>query len=775
MASLSFEVLWKDRGVANGLKGLGAGADQAHGKMSKFSTGAGKGLSKVGGLVKGFGIAGVAAFAAAGAAGVAMGAKVASGNEQAKISFTTMLGSAKKADGFLRDLQKFAAETPFEFPELQTAASSLISAGINADKVIPIMRTLGDVTSGMGTGSEGVQRATIALQQMAAAGRITGEDLNQLRDAGIPVYDLLASATGKSKEEVVKLAQAGKLGKKELGQMMEALENGKGLERFNGLMEKQSKSLAGTFSTLKDTVGQGLGEVMANALPMMKQGIGGISAMATSAFGWVDKNKGSISSLFSTAGATLSAFGRIASGVFSSFISSTGDGTSSFKSFASFISTNQESIVRGFVSAGKGALAFGRTMASASSAGLRGFAFLLDGVTTATSGILAAVGSMAAGSAAAFGWIPGIGPKLKGAVTAFNNFSKNAVDGSRKAADGARGLADGIDKKVIPSIDKGAAALDKFGNKEIVKARQRDQVAKFTQALLTIPKEKRAEIRAIAKTKGVGVAMKELKKVKDKEAKIKVSSNAKKAAAEANKESNKTKDRRRDIKFDTNAKKTKDLADRETNKAKNRQRRIDVDTNARKTSNTADRETGRTKNRTRNIDVNTNARSTASAAQRAINSVHGKTVTITTRRRTIITGKSTGGGETDRAFGGKIDSGSRTPRADDVPVMSSYGEWFIQKPAVDKYGDAAMAAVNAGTARILFDGASGRAYGGPVGRAYGGPVRGDLVMAGSARGGGTLVQNFYFEKYLGNKAELRSAIVEMSRHGQLDVVNRTSR
>ena len=39
------------------------------------------------------------------------------------------------------------------------------------------MTSLGNATSGMGTGSEGVQRATVALQQMAAAGRITGEDL----------------------------------------------------------------------------------------------------------------------------------------------------------------------------------------------------------------------------------------------------------------------------------------------------------------------------------------------------------------------------------------------------------------------------------------------------------------------------------------------------------------------------------------------------------------------------------------------------------------------
>jgi tape measure domain-containing protein len=222
-------------------------------------------------------LAGGALIAGVGAAGLKMGLSVAAGNEQAQISFTTMLGSAEKAGSFIKDLQAFAAATPFEFAGLQQSAASLISAGINADKVIPIMRTLGDVTSGMGTGAEGVQRATIALQQMNAAGKITGEDLNQLRDAGIPVYDLLAKATGKSKSEVVALAQAGKLGKTELDQMMKALESGAGLERFSGLMDKQSKSLTGLWSTFKDTLGQGLANVITPLIPMIKNGLGGAS------------------------------------------------------------------------------------------------------------------------------------------------------------------------------------------------------------------------------------------------------------------------------------------------------------------------------------------------------------------------------------------------------------------------------------------------------------------------------------------------------------------
>lgn len=218
---------------------------------------------------------------ALGAYGLKAGLQTASGMEQAKISFTTMLGSAQKADGFLQNLGKFAATTPFEFPELQTAASSLISAGVNADKVIPIMTSLGNATSGMGTGAEGVKRATVALQQMNAAGKITGEDLNQLRDAGIPVYDLLAAATGKSKEEVAGLAAAGKLGRKELDQLMGALESGKGLERFAGLMDAQSRSLSGLASTFKDTLNQGLATAVQPLIPLLKDGLGKATEFAT--------------------------------------------------------------------------------------------------------------------------------------------------------------------------------------------------------------------------------------------------------------------------------------------------------------------------------------------------------------------------------------------------------------------------------------------------------------------------------------------------------------
>ncbi len=241
--------------------------DQGQSRFSKFG-------AFLGTAAKAAAAAGAGAVVAAGTVGLSTAAQM----EQAEIGFTTMLGSGAKAEAFLGGLSAFAAKTPFAFPELQTAASSLISAGVNANKVIPIMTSLGNATSGMGTGSEGVKRATVALQQMNAAGKITGEDLNQLRDAGIPVYDLLAAATGKSKEAVAELAQKGKLGRTELTQLMTALESGKGLEKFTGLMEAQSASLTGQWSTLKDTFSMGMAEAIQPLIPLIKDGMGGATA-----------------------------------------------------------------------------------------------------------------------------------------------------------------------------------------------------------------------------------------------------------------------------------------------------------------------------------------------------------------------------------------------------------------------------------------------------------------------------------------------------------------
>jgi tape measure domain-containing protein len=280
----------------------GSLASQGRAAGESYSGGFSSGIGKIGAIISG-------AFAVSKLGDVAkFGLEVAAQNEQAQISFTTLLKSGSKAKTFIGDLQQFAAKTPFDFPGLQQSASQLLAAGINSKKIIPIMTTLGNVTSGMGTGAEGVQRASAAIQQMNAAQKISAEDLNQLRDAGIPVYDLLSKALDKPKAKIAQLVQGGKLGKSALDKMMKALETGKGLERFSGLMDKQSQSLTGLWSTVKDTFGQGLAKAISPMIPFIKAGLGEISTVMGSALGGIYKITTAATNLATKAGPKIKQF-----------------------------------------------------------------------------------------------------------------------------------------------------------------------------------------------------------------------------------------------------------------------------------------------------------------------------------------------------------------------------------------------------------------------------------------------------------------------------------
>jgi len=183
--------------------------------------------------------------------------------EQAEIGFETMLGSAAKAKAFLSDLQKFAAKTPFEFTQLREASTRMLAFGFAAEQVLPMLTAVGDATSAMGLGAEGVNRVIIALGQMKAKAKVSADEMLQLTEAGIPAWDILAKAMGKSTAEVMKLSERGLIpADKAIQDIVDGMES-----RFPGMMNAQSKTLGGMISNLKDwselagrTLGKGLFE-----------------------------------------------------------------------------------------------------------------------------------------------------------------------------------------------------------------------------------------------------------------------------------------------------------------------------------------------------------------------------------------------------------------------------------------------------------------------------------------------------------------------------------
>src|SRR5262245_24380237 len=86
------------------------------------------------------------------------GLKAAADLEQTRISFDSLTGSAQAGGQTMADLQKFAAATPFEFPQVADAGKRFLafskSVGMSRDQMIPFLTTIGDVASVTGGGAE---------------------------------------------------------------------------------------------------------------------------------------------------------------------------------------------------------------------------------------------------------------------------------------------------------------------------------------------------------------------------------------------------------------------------------------------------------------------------------------------------------------------------------------------------------------------------------------------------------------------------------------------
>jgi tape measure domain-containing protein len=177
--------------------------------------------------------------------------------EQTTASFEVMLGSASKAKAVLADIQKFAKDTPFEMPGLASAATSLLATRrIAQDQLLPTLKKLGDAAAGSSDGFASLPRITRAVTQMLGKGKVTGEEMMQLAEAGIPAWDALAAKMGKSTAEVMQMSQKGKLGADSVLVLVDALG-----ERFEGMAIKQAKTFRGLMSTLTDNWNIALGAI----------------------------------------------------------------------------------------------------------------------------------------------------------------------------------------------------------------------------------------------------------------------------------------------------------------------------------------------------------------------------------------------------------------------------------------------------------------------------------------------------------------------------------
>lgn len=210
-------------------------------------------------------------------AATGFGLKLAADAEQAQVAFSTMLGSGEEAKQVLSDLTGFAASTPFEMPELTDAARMLVAFGTEADQVVPTLRHIGDVSAGIGAP---ITEIAELFGKARVQGRLFAQDINQLTNRGIPVIQSLAEQFNVSENEVKSLVESGQVNFRHLQQVFLDLTKEGG--KFAGMMQAQSQTLAGMWSTAKDNVSLVLRDMMAELAKTLdfKAILQGVSAAA---------------------------------------------------------------------------------------------------------------------------------------------------------------------------------------------------------------------------------------------------------------------------------------------------------------------------------------------------------------------------------------------------------------------------------------------------------------------------------------------------------------
>lgn len=150
----------------------------------------------------------------AAAQGIAFNATV----ESASISLKRLMGNAAAATGHIEELKIAATQAPVGFTNLlkldqllqnvKFSAAGLPALLRDASRGVALMAGTDDLDGRM-------ERITVQLAQMTTKGKAQAEELNILAENLIPVYDLLANATGLSVKKLQEYASKGQLKGKE--------------------------------------------------------------------------------------------------------------------------------------------------------------------------------------------------------------------------------------------------------------------------------------------------------------------------------------------------------------------------------------------------------------------------------------------------------------------------------------------------------------------------------------------------------------------------------
>ena len=211
------------------------------------------------------------------AAGVGAIGKLGAQAEQTSTAFTVLVGSEQKANQVLGEISKFAAATPFSKMNLEGAAQTMLNFGVSSDAVMTRLKQLGDISMG---DAQKLNSLSLVYGQVAAAGKMQGQDLQQFINAGFNPLRELAQMTGKNYQELQEMMSKGQITVEAVEAAMKHATDAGG--QFHGMMDATSKTVSGKLSTAIGELQQRAQELFPKIEPFILTAIEGFSDIAGS-------------------------------------------------------------------------------------------------------------------------------------------------------------------------------------------------------------------------------------------------------------------------------------------------------------------------------------------------------------------------------------------------------------------------------------------------------------------------------------------------------------
>ena len=176
--------------------------------------------------------------------------RLASDLDKQRIALIKMLGSAEAANKKIKELQQFAAKTGFAFSDLVDYQKRLMAVGFTAQETKFMLYQIADATAIIGNDADKLSRIIKAFGDIKAKGVLQTQEMKQLTELGIPAWDMLGKAIGKTREELTKLVESRKISAETA---LWGITDTMG-KMWGGMSDEISKKLSGAFNRLKAVI-----------------------------------------------------------------------------------------------------------------------------------------------------------------------------------------------------------------------------------------------------------------------------------------------------------------------------------------------------------------------------------------------------------------------------------------------------------------------------------------------------------------------------------------